>query len=269
VKTSISISPVQTAAPLAESAALAAAAGFDAVELTVAEDGPLSYNTPEADCRRLADCIRQAGLTVSALVAGGSMASALFSPDPAARRAASQQIVAAMHWARWFGTDAVVLPMRSRVDATSPGSHGDYQTVYSHALDAILALRFEAEQRAVHVVCGTGWNRFLASPFEVRRFVDTISSPWIGASLDITAPLPGGGPEDWLALLGHRIIRVYLGDVAPGPPVAEQGAPSAVEGAHRLIVTEALRRSRYDAPLTYRGRAELGQARAALDRLLS
>jgi L-ribulose-5-phosphate 3-epimerase len=245
VRTSIRISHLQGAVPIGELAARAAAAGFDAVELGITDRGPLTWSTPEAECRRVAEGTRKAGLVISALVAGASLEAGLLSVDAAVRKTAAEQIVAALDRARWLGTDALVLRMAPEVGEGAVRPAVDYETTCCLALDVMLALRFEAEQRAVQIVCGDDWNCFLGSPLEVRRFIDQVNSPWVGVGLDIAKAMPSGSTEDWLTLLGHRIFRIYVGD-----------GPATAEGICRSAVTEALRRIRYDAPISYCGSAE-------------
>jgi L-ribulose-5-phosphate 3-epimerase len=264
---SISTVSSQQSSPVDALAAGAAQAGFDAIELAILDDGPLTYGTPEAECRRFAECIKQAGLEISALATGGRPASELFSSLPAVQRAASLQIIAAMTRARWLGTDAIILPMRPGMGRTLTGPNPDFETTFSLALDAMLTLRAEAGYRAIHLVCGNDWNRFLASPIEVRRFIDQINSPWVGAALDITDTLAGGMTRDWIAFLGHRVSRLYIGD---GVPAAGQtGGAAAGNAVDRQAVIEALRRIRYEGPVTYCGRADPREARARFDAILS
>ena len=94
----------------------------------------------------------------------------------------------------------------------------------------------------------------------MRRFIDEISSPWIGACLDITDPLPAGSPEDWIGLLGHRLVRVYAGD--------RSGKPADIRQDMNAVV-EAMRLGRYDGPITYHGTAEPRQAISYLKALFA
>jgi L-ribulose-5-phosphate 3-epimerase len=269
VKTSNSIVSVQSLMPVEEFAARSAAAGFDAVELAVTDHGPLSWGTPEIEYRRVLDCVQHAGLGISALAADGMPAAHLVASDFSARRAASQQIVTTMDRARWLGTDAVVLAIHSESGRPCAASIAGYETVYGLAIDALMVLRFEAEQRAVHIVLGGGWNDLLGSPFVVRRLIDEISSPWVGVSLNISGRLPTGRPEDWLSLLGHRVIRVYVGDVNAEPRAGAADDPPAGPGADWSAPAVALRQIRYAAPITYRGHADAQKARVLLGSLLT
>jgi hexulose-6-phosphate isomerase len=258
VQTSIRISHLQGTVPIMALVARATAAGFDAIELGIADDGPLTWNTPEAECRRLAEGIRQVGLVVSALVAGGSVEAGLISVDVAARKTAAEQIVAALDRAGWLGTDALVLRLAPEGGEIPAARAAGYEITYSLALDVMLGLRFEAEQRAVQIVCGSDWNCFWGSPLEVRRFIDQVNSPWVGVSLDIAKAMPSGSIVDWLTLLGHRIARIYVGD-----------GPATAESICRSAVTEALRRVRYDAPICYCSSAEPEQVGSLLASIAS
>ncbi len=136
------------------------------------------------------------------------------------------------------------------------------------ALEALLALRFEAEQRAVHLACGDCWERFLPSPLEGRGFIDRINSPWVGACLDPARVMPFGYPQDWIRVLGRRLVRVYFKDFdlkAPG-----LGAPCALGDGHVRWpeVLASLKQIHYDGPATCRGEADPIEAGARLGRVL-
>jgi L-ribulose-5-phosphate 3-epimerase len=56
------------------------------------------------------------------------------------------------------------------------------------------------------------WNKFLLSPLEMARYVDEFDSPWVKAYFDVGNVVFYGYPQDWIRVLGARIVRVHLKD---------------------------------------------------------
>ena len=65
-----------------------------------------------------------------------------------------------------------------------------------------------AEKHQVQVLVENVWNEFLLSPLEMARYLDEISSPWVAAYFDIGNVMRFGWPEQWIRILGKRIVKV-------------------------------------------------------------
>lgn len=184
-------------------------AGFNAVELTFSSTGPLSFTTTQSDCAALQSIVKAAGLTISALSIEDDIDVQLAAPQLELRQAAIQQIRNAIERAAWLGTDLVnIRPAIIRPQSLEM-SRLSYEETYTFALQALAALRFEAMQHAVRLACRAGGNGFLLSPMEIRSFIDTINSPWIGVCLDVDAVAQWVHPLDWIQSLSHRIMCVH------------------------------------------------------------
>ena len=48
------------------------------------------------------------------------------------------------------------------------------------------------------------------SPLEAARFIDEIGSPWVGWHFDIGNIVTYGWPEQWVRILGPRILNLHL-----------------------------------------------------------
>jgi len=54
---------------------------------------------------------------------------------------------------------------------------------------------------------------FLLSPVEMRYFIDEVGSPCVGAYVDVgNVVYTMGYPEQWLRILGERVVRVHWKD---------------------------------------------------------
>jgi len=56
------------------------------------------------------------------------------------------------------------------------------------------------------------WNKFLLSPLEFASYVDSFRSPRVRAYFDAGNVLLVGFPQDWIRILGRRIVKLHLKD---------------------------------------------------------
>ena len=54
------------------------------------------------------------------------------------------------------------------------------------------------------------WNNFLLSPLEAARYVDEFKSPFVAWHFDIGNILRYGWPEQWISVLGKRIVQLHI-----------------------------------------------------------
>jgi len=191
---------------LAECFRAAKEAGFDSVEINIAETGELTLNTGEAEVRRLADRAREAGITLSSLSNGLGWSYPLTSNDPSVRRQGMEVMRAALRAARWLDVNtALCVPGIVSADVR-------YDVAYERAQAALRELAPEAEALGVFIGVENVWNKFLLSPLEMARFVDEVDSPWVGVYFDAGNILAYGYPQHWIEILGPRIKKVHVKD---------------------------------------------------------
>ena len=56
------------------------------------------------------------------------------------------------------------------------------------------------------------WNKFLLSPLDFARYVDSFERPWILAYFDVGNVAISGYPQDWIRVLGKRIVKLHIKD---------------------------------------------------------
>ncbi len=195
---------------LAECFRAAKRAGFDSIEINLAEDGELTLTSTETDVRRIADSAHEAGITLSSLSNGLGWTYPLTANDPAVRRRGTEVLRAALQAAKWLGVDTILCV---------PGVVGSdvrYDVAYERAQAALRELIPEAEAQGVFIGVENVWNKFLLSPLEMARFVDEIGSPWAGVYFDAGNILAYGYPQHWIEILGPRIKKVHVKDFKTG-----------------------------------------------------
>jgi L-ribulose-5-phosphate 3-epimerase len=256
-------------APLAEIVPRAAAAGFHAFEPVLSDSGPLHIDSDEKALRDAGETIRNAGLDVPSIATDLFGKHNLASPDPAERTRARDIAVAMLDRARWIGAPAIlVIPgVVGRWNDKTPCAR--YADVLARAATALHDLDTEAETHGVKIALENAGNRFLLSPVEMREFLDRINSPWIGAGLDVGDILHVGYPQDWIAELDYRIVRVHVNDVRLGAGNPDAFCPLGDGDVDWPAVIAALRRIGYDGPLTYEGPGDPDDIAKRLDRILA
>lgn len=252
--------------PWSEAAARARAAGFEALEPTLESQGELTPASTEAECRRIGEAIRQSGLEITSLACGLLWDKPYTADDPLVREEAVELTRAALQRARWIGAP-VVLVVPGLV--SHPREPARLVTGYASALRrakaALTELSHDAESFGVTIAIENVWNQFLVSPIEMCDFLDRINSPWVGASFDVGNVMRYGFPQDWIDLLGRRIVSVHVKDFKLG-----QGDGSGFCGLGEgdvdwPAVMVAIRRQGYAGPLIYEGKEDLAGLARRID----
>ncbi len=171
--------------------------------------------------------------------------------------------------AAWIGTDAIlVVPaVVGRAGDATPTTR--YADALNRTYDALAQLRFEAEDRGVRIALENVWNRFLLSPIETAGLIDRLATPWIGVYFDTGNVMPFGYPEDWIATLGPRIVRVHLKDYALARPGPDGFCPLGEGDVNWPAVITALKtHAGYKGPMTYEGPGDPNEIAQRLDTIL-
>jgi L-ribulose-5-phosphate 3-epimerase len=238
-------------------AGAAAQAGFEAVELTIGTDGPLTTQTRQEQCAEIARVFRQFGLKITSLATGLFWQCHYGHGDPAVRQQAKELTRVGLDMATWLGADALLVVPAVVGRWNDPVPQVAYADALARSIDALANVSGEAEDRGVYIAIENVWNRFLLSPMEMCELIDKVNSPWVGACFDIGNAMVFGYPQDWIRTLGRRIIRVHAKDYDLNRPGAAGFDCPLLEGSvDWAAVMKALRDIRYEGPLTYEGRGE-------------
>jgi hexulose-6-phosphate isomerase len=87
-----------------------------------------------------------------------------------------------------------------------------YKDAYTRSQVAIRKLIPFAEELNVTLALEEVWNKFLLSPLEFARYIDEYNSPQIRAYFDVGNVVLYGYPQDWIRILGKRIVKVHIKD---------------------------------------------------------
>jgi L-ribulose-5-phosphate 3-epimerase len=201
-------------APIAKVCTQAREAGFQAIELGVAETGVLTVNSSQADCERIRREVESTGLRMESLASGMTWACSPSHPDASVRRRAIALNEAALQRAAWLGCTSMLFIPGAVWIPWNPGyPFVPYERAVTWAREATQALAATAERLGVELCIENVWNGMFYSPLEYRDFIDSISSPAVGAYFDVGNCMGQHQyPPHWIEILGQRIRRVHLKD---------------------------------------------------------
>jgi L-ribulose-5-phosphate 3-epimerase len=188
-------------------------AGFEGFEPELAESGAINLGSGADELAAVKMLTENYGLALSGLATGLYWGSNAASNDPAVRQRAADILHRQFECAAALGIDTVlVVPGAVGVEFIPGAEEVAYDTAYERARAFIQNALPAAERHRVCIGIENVWNKFLLSPLEMRDFIDSFQSEWVGSYLDVGNILATGYPEHWIRILGHRIKRVHFKD---------------------------------------------------------
>lgn len=170
------------------------ACGFDGVEL----------NSPGMHVDEVIAARDATGLLIEGVVDSAHWTIPLSDPDPKRRAAAVESLKTALRECKAYGGTSVLLVpavVNKRVS---------YADAYTRSQEEIRKVLPVAEETGIKIAIENVWNQFLLSPLEAARYVDEFQSPWVGWHFDIGNVINYGWPEQWIKILGKRILKIHI-----------------------------------------------------------
>jgi len=169
--------------------------GFDGVEL----DSPSKLDRDEV--LRARD---EVGLPIHGVVDSVHWRDTLSHPDPAVRQRGLEGLQTALRDSKYYGGTTVLL-----VPAVV-SKEVSYADAYTRSQAEIRKALPLANELGIKIALENVWNNFLLSPLEAARYIDELDSPLVGAYFDVGNVLRYGWPEQWIATLGKRIMKLDI-----------------------------------------------------------
>jgi hexulose-6-phosphate isomerase len=169
--------------------------GFDGVEL----DSPNDFDEEE-----VLEATEKTGLEIPGVIDSIHWTKPLSDPDPAVRAEGLEGLRTALRDAKTYGADTALL-----VPAVV-NKQISYDEAYVRSQEEIRKVLPLAEELQVKIAVENVWNHFLLSPIEMARYLDEFESPWIGAYFDVGNIVNYGWPEQWIRILGKRILKLDI-----------------------------------------------------------
>ena len=171
--------------------------GFEGVELDSPSDTP-----PD----EVLSAMDKTGLKVHGLVDSVHWRYHLNDPAPETREEAVSALQTALRDAKKFGSISVLL-VPAVVNGKLP-----YDEAWRLSVEGIRKCLPLAQETGVKIAVENVWNNILFSPMEARRYLDEINSPLVGWHFDIGNVINFGWPEQWIRMLGTRVLKLHIKD---------------------------------------------------------
>jgi L-ribulose-5-phosphate 3-epimerase len=170
--------------------------GYDGVEL----DAPSSLDKDEVLKAR-----DETGLPIHGVVDSVHWDATLSHPDAEVRARGVKALEQALRDSKTYGGTTVLLVPGKVVRGSV-----SYADVYKRSQEEVRKALPLAEELNIKIAIENVWNDFLLSPIEEARFIDEFDSPFVGAYFDVGNVMRYGYPEDWIRVLGKRILKVDI-----------------------------------------------------------
>jgi hexulose-6-phosphate isomerase len=214
--------------------------GYEVVELSMRQQGPLTGQTSAAELDAIAGLSHSLGIPIASLTLNhwtGNLLAAGAEQDQAV-----EQTAAGLEAAARLGAP-VALHTLGRFS-----SDLYYDDAYRNAVVGLKRLAPVAAQLKVAIAFEFVWNGFLFSPMEVARFLDEVGSDSVGFYFDPGNMAVFQFPHHWVRILGRRIKRVHLKDWK-GNALNGNWTPLLQGAVEFPKVMAELRAAGYDGPL--------------------
>ena len=187
-------------------------AGFEGLELNLAEEGEFSLKTSEEGLRKIRGTAEKYGIELRSLSL--EIPYFLTEEEPKRVEKAKACITASLKIASKMGIDTVLL-VPGGVDVSIWSAESrivSYDMAYQRAKDNLCELASFAEETKVCIGVENVWNKFLLSPLEFKDFIDSLNSEYVQAYFDVGNVIVNGYPQQWIRILGKRIKKVHVKD---------------------------------------------------------
>jgi len=171
-------------------------AGFDGVEMNYP-------GGPPVDEVRMA--CEQTGLLIEGVIDSVHWHQTLGDPNPEIRQHGLNALLQALQACKDIGGTSVLLVpgvVNARIS---------YDDCYVRSQAEIRKALPLAKQLGVKIAVEDVWNDFLLSPMEAARYIDEFNDPEaIGWHMDLGNVMAYGYPEQWVKIMGKRIVKLHV-----------------------------------------------------------
>ena len=230
--------------------------GFEGVEVALGAQGDglshqVTLDSTRAECAQVLAAAKSAGVELASMASGFGWSLPITASEESVRKAAIETAKKALRVASYLELDAMLLvPGGVGADFISGFPVTDYEAAYNNALQALREIALVAEEVGVSVGVENVWNKFLLSPLEFRGFLDAVNSPRVGCYFDVGNVVLLGYPEQWVRILGERIVRVHFKDFQKSVGTIDGFCPLGEGDVDWKATMQALQEAGYDGPVT-------------------
>jgi len=163
--------------------------------------------TPEeSKAEEMLAASKKTGLRIHSVMNQAHWSYPLSSPDPAVVEKSLEGMRVSLGNAKLWGADTVLL-VPAVVNAEV-----SYAQAWERSQRQIRKLIPIAQESKIVIGIEEVWNKFLLSPLEFARYIDSFESPFVKAYFDVGNVAISGYPQDWIRVLGKRIVKLHIKD---------------------------------------------------------
>lgn len=171
-------------------------AGFDGLQLNMP--------AKELPVEKVQEALKESGLQMEGTCDAAHWRLHLSSPDASIRKAGLDTLIESMRECKTLGGTSVLLVPGVVNEQVS------YDDAYKRSQEEIRKAVPVAQELGVKIAVENVWNNLHLSPLEAARYVDEIGSPMVGWYFDIGNVIKFGWPEQWIRILGKRILKIHV-----------------------------------------------------------
>lgn len=187
--------------------------GYEALEPCIFDTGSLTLNASEGECKEIVQEAERLGVKLPSVCSGLYWSRSLGDADGDKRKQALNDLERMIQITAWLGAKTLLtIPGSVDVFFMPDRPAQQYDEVVGHAREGLAKVLPLAEEHGVKLGIENVWNKVFLSPTELRDFIDSFGSSFIGAYVDVGNVMPFGYPEQWLRILGHRVVGVHFKD---------------------------------------------------------
>jgi hexulose-6-phosphate isomerase len=178
------------------------AAGFEGVE-------PMSHMNQD----EVKKALEETGLKAASVCCATHWNKRLSDPNEKVRQEAREGVQRALEDAKHYGaTSVLVVPGRVIMDEKQ--GIVTYDDCFKRSVAELKQLIPVAKETGVKIAIENVWNDFITKPEQAKDFLAAIDSEHVGWHFDIGNVLRYGAPEDWIPVLGKRILKLHIKEYA-------------------------------------------------------
>ena len=176
------------------------AAGFEGVE-------PSSHMDQDAVAR----AFEETGLKAASVCGSKHWSKTLSHQDENVRIEGLEALKHTLRDAKRYGASSVLLvPGTVNKDVT-------FDQCWERSIAGIRAALPLCEETGVQIAVENVWNGFLMDPKKAKDYLDAIDSKWVGWHFDIGNHIRYGPSEDWVKVLGKKILKLHIKEYSTKP----------------------------------------------------
>jgi L-ribulose-5-phosphate 3-epimerase len=155
--------------------------------------------------------LSETGLKAASVCGSRHWSKPLSSPDEKIRAEGLAALKQTIRDAKRYGATSILLvPGVARNGVT-------FQECWDRSIAGIREAIPLCEETGVKIAIENVWNDFIMKPQQAKDYLEAINSPLVGWHFDIGNHIKFGPSEEWIKVLGKRILKLHIKEYSTKP----------------------------------------------------